>query len=207
MSIINTALSLSFLNKKLAIFDLDGTLANTSPLHEEAFSRVLSPYCSNFSYSDIAGLSTRDAVIHIFRLNQLPPPDTSVITSLTKSKQSLVRALISELLKPTQAYTELLQWLHERDISLAVASSASRATGLHTLETLGYLHLFQFLAFSDDVVFAKPNPEIFNLCLRAFSLHPHDALVLEDSPVGLIAAQAARIPAIDVTNPLYNLSH
>ena len=52
-----------FNNKKLLIFDYDGTIADTETLHDEAFKCILTDYRLKFVYSDIAGLSTEDALL------------------------------------------------------------------------------------------------------------------------------------------------
>ena len=73
-----------FNNKKLLIFDYDGTIADTETLHDEAFKFTLADYRLKFIYSDIAGLSTEDALLEIFANNNIK---TSIDIKILKEKK------------------------------------------------------------------------------------------------------------------------
>ena len=90
-------------NKKLLIFDFDGTIANTSIFHEQAFQEVLLDYNINFFYRDIAGLSSADAFQKIFHENNILISKKAV-SDLVRQKQHIARNLISNILNPLRAY-------------------------------------------------------------------------------------------------------
>ncbi|MDZ4858380.1 MAG: HAD-IA family hydrolase [Candidatus Hydrogenedentes bacterium] len=85
-------------------------------------------------------------------------------------------------------------------IKLAVASSATRDWVEGHLERLGIAHRFSCIHTVEDVVHAKPHPDLFELALRTLDVQPDRAIVLEDSPNGVLAANRAGIFSVAVPN-------
>jgi HAD superfamily hydrolase (TIGR01509 family) len=103
-------------------------------------------------------------------------------------------------LKP--GLTELLDWLAERAIPQAVATSTRRSRARAKLEATGLWPRFAALVGGDEVARGKPAPDIFLAAARLLATPPKRCLVLEDSVAGLEAAAAAGIPAIMVPDLL-----
>jgi HAD superfamily hydrolase (TIGR01509 family) len=93
---------------------------------------------------------------------------------------------------------ELLDWLEANAIVKVVATSTRHARARAKLEKTGLLRRFAALVGGDDVEHGKPAPDIFLAAIERIDCAPADALVLEDSEAGLIAAARAGIPAIGV---------
>ena len=184
--------------KDLLIFDFDGTVASTTPLHNQAFIDTLSPFNMPVDYSSLAGLSTRDAITLSFNLAGRQPPNPHLLSTLIRKKQTRVRELISSYLLPTYHMHEFLQWAKSR-FALALVTSGSRETVSLALSKLSYDTLFSTQIFAEDVETCKPDPEGFLLALKAHSCQPHRALVFEDSEAGLLAARNASLDVVDVT--------
>jgi len=182
--------------KQLLIFDFDGTVADTSPLHARAFNKVLEPYGITVDYSSIAGLSTRDALRLIFANSARILSDT-VVDSLVSAKQRTVRAMIGRELVPLPGVDSFLRAVRTHFV-LAMASSGSSLTVGLALEKLGYCGLFNPLLCADDVKCAKPDPEIFRKILDLTKIPAAAAMVFEDSDAGLTAANLAGIDSYDV---------
>ena len=70
--------------KDLLIFDFDGTVASTTPLHNQAFIDTLSPFNMPVDYSSLAGLSTRDAITLSFNLAGRQPPNPHLLSTLIR---------------------------------------------------------------------------------------------------------------------------
>lgn len=88
-------------------------------------------------------------------------------------------------------------------LRLAVASSSSREWVSGHLARLGLLAHFPVLACGDDVLYTKPDPEVYLLALeRLGGIQPEEALALEDSPNGVLAAKRAGLACIAVPNPM-----
>jgi sugar-phosphatase len=182
--------------KRLLIFDFDGTLADTSPLHAAAFHETLSPLGLSVHYPDIAGLRTGEAMRAALGRAGHPFGDED-IAGLAAGKQRLVRRLISQALEPLPGVDSFLHWARCR-YRLAIYSSGSRVTLDLALNKLGYCGWFDPLISGDDVTKAKPAPEGFLRVLALSQIHCQEAVVFEDSEAGIRAAQLAGLDVIDV---------
>jgi sugar-phosphatase len=183
-------------DKSLLIFDFDGTLANTSPLHEAAFNIVLAQWGVNIDYPSLAGMRSRDAILACFAKAGLVVSE-SQLQQLTLSKQACVRALIQKELRPLPSVQEVLVWARLRH-KLALYSSGSRETVTLAMEKIGYTGWFEPMLCAEDVVNAKPHPEGFLKILTMTDIRAESALVFEDSDAGIEAAERAGIATVDV---------
>jgi sugar-phosphatase len=190
--ILNSALA----DKRLLIFDFDGTLANTSSLHAQAFAETLAQFGIIVDYSKLAGRKTVDALLLCFADAELTTPDTQTLNDLVVEKQRRVRVLINETLTPLPGVDEFLVWAKKR-YSIALVTSGSRGTVQLALKKLGWMGWFEPILFAEDVAQAKPNPEGFLRVLEMTGIAAGEALVFEDSEVGFKAAKAAGINFID----------
>ena len=181
--------------KRLLIFDFDGTVADTTPLHAAAFAQVLAPLGIPVDYSSIAGLKTIDAVQQCLIGVGCILSDKEV-GALVAAKQQCVRQMIADALKPLPGVDEFLRWAKTR-YRLAMVTSGSRGTVSLALEKLCYTGWFEPLVCADDVSHAKPDPEGFLKVLQMTGVSASAALVFEDSPAGFTAAAAAGLNFVD----------
>lgn len=192
----NSILSRALEGKELLIFDFDGTVANTSPLHAAAFAEVLSPLGVSVDYATIAGLTTMEAIrACLVNAGRSASPDQ--IEHLASAKQAKVRELISASVEPMPGMRAFLTWARQ-EYRLSIATSGSRATVTLALATLGFTGWFDPLVCSDDVRRPKPDPEIFLRVLGSTCISPNRTLIFEDSQPGFTAARAAGIEYVDV---------
>ncbi len=183
-------------SKRLLIFDFDGTVADTTPLHAAAFAQVLAPMGIPVDYSRIAGLKTLDAMRQCLT-DEGRAVNESTLAALVAAKQQCVRKMIGHALQPLQGVDAFLQWARPR-YQLAMVTSGSRETVNLALSKLGYAGYFDPLICADDVRDAKPAPEGFLTALRLTGTDPVDALVFEDSEAGFQAATRAGLDYVDV---------
>ena len=189
-------LSLALVGKELLIFDFDGTIANTAPLHAAAFEKVLSPLGIIVHYPSIAGLKTADAISRCANTHGLEPT-VDQIRQLQVAKQAAVRELISLELSPIPDADWFLRWAKQH-YHLSMATAGSRGTVMLSLDKIGFTGWFDPLVCADDVERSKPHPDSFLKVLSLTGCHPKQALIFEDSDAGLTAAEAADIPCIHV---------
>ena len=182
--------------KRLLIFDFDGTIADTSPLHAAAFAAVLAPLGVPVDYPRISGMRTREALLACTRAAGLAPGE-GLIAELVVAKQAHVRERLSSELRPMPGVDAFLRAVRGR-LPLALATSGSRATVERALDALGYAGWFAPALCAEDVRRAKPDPEIFSALLAQTGCAPEDALVFEDAEAGFTAAGAAGIAWVDV---------
>jgi HAD superfamily hydrolase (TIGR01509 family) len=111
---------------------------------------------------------------------------------LEKKRQNHELELILKK-EPQPGIVDYLLDAKRLNIKMAVASSSSRAWVGGHLERIDLLKYFDCLLTKDDVTRTKPDPELFLKAASALGVQPHEAIVLEDSPNGILAAQAAGI--------------
>ena len=182
------------------LFDFDGTLVDSSSLHDRAFRRVLSEYdprlLAGFDYEAVKGKSTREALL------TLGIPDPEPLSRLTGEKQRLYRAAVEGgQLESIAGAGELLTSLRDGGHRLFLITSGSRDSVLMSLRATNLHHWFEGVITAEDVQHAKPAPDAFLLCLNRYGLSPDRAVVVEDAPSGVAAARAAGLSVIGVNNP------
>jgi HAD superfamily hydrolase (TIGR01509 family) len=183
------------LGKQLLIFDFDGTVADTTPLHAAAFAQVLAPLGVTVNYSTIAGLNTLDAMQQCLAADNQSLSDAEM-AALVSAKQQCVRQMIASGLEPLPGVDAFLRWAKPR-FRMAMVTSGSRGTVSLALEKLGYTGLFDPLVCADDVTRSKPDPEGFLKVLQITGISADAALVFEDSEAGFSAAAAAGLDFVD----------
>jgi HAD superfamily hydrolase (TIGR01509 family) len=188
------------------IFDMDGVLLDSEPLHHSAVNELLRadgsqplsfedyvPYMGtidDYTWADLArrfGLP-RQAEDYVERYN-------GVVLELYRSRAEIAPGALG-----------LLEELSRRGLRLAVASSSRRQWVEVCLETLGIRDFFNIVISGEMVKHSKPNPEIFLLAARSLGLAPEECIAFEDSPNGVAAAVAAGIFTIAVASP-YPTAH
>jgi sugar-phosphatase len=194
---LSKALQQTIAGKRLLIFDFDGTLADTTPMHAQAFAETLAPLGISVDYTRLAGRKTVDALLLCFSDTGLPKPDDKLLAKLVAEKQQRARFLIATALNPLPGVDEFLRWAKSR-YKMALVTSGSRGTVELALEKLRYKDWFDLILFAEDVHLAKPNPEGFLRVLQMTGISAEEALVFEDAYAGFEAAEDAYIDCIDV---------
>ena len=126
--------------RQLLIFDFDGTVADSTPLHAAAFEQVLAPLAIAVHYPSIAGMKTEDAMVHsALRCGHVLSSDQ--LAALVKAKQTTVREMIASRLEPLPGVDNFLRCARQH-YRLSMATSGSRGTVSLALEKLGYANWF-----------------------------------------------------------------
>lgn len=188
--------------KNLLIFDFDGTIADTSPLHASAFEKVLLPLGVSVRYPSIAGMKTADAMVHCATSCGVVLAKEE-LNELVTAKQMLVREMMQTQLFPLPGVDRFLRWARQH-YRLSMATSGSRGTVGLALERLGYAKWFDPLVCAEDVVRAKPHPDAFHKVLEMTGFPPDAALIFEDSDAGLLAAKAAGVGCVHIGAESWN---
>lgn len=179
-----------------AIFDFDGTLVDTMPLHFEAYRRVLADAGVELSHEDFYGSIGGNAreTIPLFLRGR---PCRLSTEEIHLRKKQLMQTLLSENAPPVLEAAKLLPVLHGR-MPLALASSGSRLGIEMILARLSWRHYFAAIVTGEDAVRGKPAPDLFLLAAEKLGVPPETCIVFEDTDAGMAAAQAAGMRAFDV---------
>lgn len=186
------------------IFDLDGLMADTEPLHRRAFNLVLRACGADYEYSaDEYGRTFTGHVIlenaeHLRERFGLP----QTAHEIAAAQHGVYNLLIAdaENIQAMPGLTELLAYLAAQNIRTAVASSA-RPEQIHTvLRGLNLHHSFATLVGNDGTLKPKPAPDVYLRAIAHLKANPAETLALEDSPSGVRAARAAGLTVFAVPN-------
>lgn len=178
-----------------AIFDCDGTLADTMPLHFRAWCETLSRRDAAISealFYDLGGVASTE-IVRI--LNDRDGFGLDVMETAAEKEERYVRLLPQA---PPVARVVALVHAWAGRYPLAVASGGIRPLVETTLIGLGIRELFQAVVTAEDVLRGKPNPEIFLLAAERLGVAPERCIVLEDSDLGLEGARRAGMNGVDV---------
>ena len=180
------------------IWDMDGTIVNTAAQHFKAWQTVFRSRGIAFSHEDFRkgfGLRNDDIIRDVLGLRATPEE----IASISREKTTLFReAVRRESVTPMPGAIELLTALHERDIPMAVASSAPRQNADTFLKMLGIKSLFKAIVSGEEVATGKPDPQIFLLAAKKLNVEPCCCAVIEDAVGGVSAAHAAGMRSVGV---------
>lgn len=173
------------------IFDLDGTLVDTMPLHYRAWNRAMQhaglkeELDEDFFYS-LGGVPTR-GVAKIFAMHYGLQID---VEKVFHQKEALFLELKSEM-KLIEAVVAFARQGVAHGIPVSVASGGPRDIVRHTLELMHLDQLFPVVVTPEDVAHGKPAPDMFLLAAKKMGVAPAKCLVFEDAEPGIQAANAA----------------
>ncbi len=187
------------------ILDLDGTLADTEPLHDRAWDGVLAERVPAYGvpggipreavaeerqkWVGMASVAIARELIARFHLSQSEE-------DMLQEKRRRFRQLVRKGLSPFPGLAEELSLL--TGVSLAVATSGSRREALLVLEKLGLPVRFQVVVTADDVPQAKPAPDCYFRAAELLGKSPGACVAIEDSLNGMHAAVAAGMRVLGV---------
>jgi len=182
------------------LFDFDGVLSDTEPLHFRCWKEVLADFGVNLTWEWFAqnciGVSEHDT-LQAFRFLASPPLDFDALWAQYPRKKALFRESIAEGVPLAPGARELLRELHG-PYGIAVVSSSARQEVQPALEIAGVWEYFDAAVCGSEVQHLKPAPDPY---LRAAELlqskHP---LVVEDSASGIASAQAAGFEFVRVAS-------
>ena len=180
------------------IFDCDGTLADTMPLHYKAWCATLREFGCDFPeplFYELGGVPAR-GIIEILNARHgvaMPVDETAT------RKERLFLEMIGEI-APIEPVVALVNELHGT-APMAVASGGLKHIVMKTLGALGLVDKFQAIVAFGDYARGKPAPDPFLEAARRLGVAPERCLVFEDTPTGIEAAEAAGMQWVLVPPP------
>jgi len=183
------------------LFDFDGVLLDTEPVHWACWAGVLAPLGVTLSWEfyrgSCIGIDDRE-MLRMMATQSDPPRDWTVLWQQYPAKQELFRARMQTAPPFDSAVAPLLCELAQR-YSLAVVSSSACGEIEPLLETAGLRGHFRTVVGGDSVQRHKPDPEPY--LLAANRLQSKRPLVLEDSAAGLASGRAAGFEVLAIPHP------
>lgn len=187
--------------EKAFLFDLDGTLVDTMPLHFAAYAEVFAERGLRLEqsvYMSLIGAPARQAIPRFLAAcgeANTTEQDVSLIHGQKKDsfdrilkKQAPIRLPAADLLDRAQGRKRC-----------ALVSSGNRRGVEAIINRMGWDGRFEAVITGDDVIAGKPSPEPFESAARALGYYPADCLAFEDTADGMASARAAGMEVVDVT--------
>jgi len=182
------------------IFDCDGTLADTMPLHWRAWQVITHRYQIHFPedrFYALGGVPTRD-ILRMLAKEQERMDFEPLVAA--REKESEYLKLMPQV-GPVKPVVEIAREFRGK-LPMGVASGGSRNSIRQVLSHLGILEWFGAVVTNEDVVNQKPAPDIFLEAAKRLGVNPAACRAFEDTELGLTAIRAAGMEAVDV-RPMY----
>lgn len=178
------------------IFDLDGTIADTMPVHFIAYKNILAGEGVDFTPEVFKTLAGIPAIGTIEKINELY--GTHMDPEFTGMLKENEYEKLMHLMKPVGPVVDLIRECHGK-LPMAVGTGGITRLAWKSLEILGLQDYFSILVSAEDVERHKPFPDTFLRCAELMGVEPEACQVFEDGRLGIEAAVAAGMMAVDVT--------
>lgn len=173
-----------------AVFDVDGVLVESEPLHMWAWGQVLARYGIKAKREDLdrfIGISCTE----VLKFYQGMVGKDHLPDSAYAEKQALFNEVMPTRLKPVEGAVEVVEAIHRRGIPLGAASNSPSDRVREMLDSIGILRYFSVIAGIDEVREGKPAPDVYLLACSRLGVQPSRCFAVDDSPTGVTAAAAA----------------
>jgi HAD superfamily hydrolase (TIGR01509 family) len=180
------------------IFDCDGTIADTMPIHYRAWSQAMRDFGGQFPEDLFYQWGGKPTAVIVEHLNEKFGLSLNVVETVHRKESYYLQGVRDA--QPIMPVLEIAMGMHGIK-PLAVASGGHRGPVEATLRAIGILEMFDAVVCAEDYDRGKPFPDPFLEAAKRMGVPPEDCLVFEDSPTGIEAAKAARMHYVLVPKP------
>jgi HAD superfamily hydrolase (TIGR01509 family) len=172
------------------IFDMDGVLVDSEPLHLRATQATLGSRGDSYSERDNQAFfgATDPEMLRVLRIIFALPQSTA---ELVDAHSAHLIELIRAEARPLPGVPDVPLWLQKSGVRLGLATAARRPIIRAVLEAVGLPRAFEAVVSGDEIVRGKPAPDGFLLAARRLGVDPAQCVVVEDSRDGVLAGKAA----------------
>jgi beta-phosphoglucomutase len=189
------------------LFDFDGVIVNSEPLHMFAFHKVLEAEKIDLTeeeyYRELIGFDDRGAFRHLYDKRRLKLDPKTLLRLMTRKSEVVMELIEDRKYEALPGVEEFVRgvWRH---YPLAICSGALREEIEAMLEGVSLRDCFPIIVAAEDVTVGKPNPQGYLKCMKLVSeqikkpLKPEDCLVVEDAPSVIKGVKAVGFPTLAV---------
>jgi HAD superfamily hydrolase (TIGR01509 family) len=183
---------------KAYLFDCDGTIVDSMPIHYVAWNETLAEWNCEFPedlFYAWGGMPVAEIIANLNRMNNLQMPADVI----AKRKEKMYFDNLPQL----QPIPEVLEHIHlsHGEIPFAVVSGSTRVSVTASLKALNILDRFETLVCAGDYKNGKPHPEPFLMAAERLGVAPEHCLVFEDTEMGIQSATAAGMASVKILQP------
>lgn len=189
---------------KAIVFDFDGVIVDSEPLHYRAFLRIAEGFGLSFTYEqylqEYVGFDDRDAFRHMLGQVRGQGPvavEPARLMELCRAKGEAFAAVVEEGVEPIPGMPELVRSA-AAELPIAIASGATRADIDLILGKMGLTDCFDIIVTADDVAKSKPDPTSYRVAVQKLAsrhatlgIDPSECLAIEDTAAGVQSARGA----------------
>ncbi len=186
------------INDFCVIFDMDGVLADTGPIHFESWVKMAAEIGVEFTreiFEDTFGQQSPT----ITRKLVGPEVDEFLVEKWASRKEFYYREIVRDKLTPLPGVIKIIKELKSEGIKLAIGSSGPPENVDLILSQLNIKTFFNVIITAAEVKKGKPEPDVFLIVAKNLNINPKNCLVIEDAPVGIKAAKRAGMLSIALT--------
>ncbi|MHA1105102.1 MAG: HAD family hydrolase [Promethearchaeota archaeon] len=177
------------------IFDMDGVLADTGPIHYESWVKMANEIGKTFKKSFFEATFGQQSV-PITRQLVGRKVDQNLVEKWAQLKEKYYREMVKDKIEPLPGVIELIEDLKSINFKLAVGSSGPPENVELLLTSLKIELFFDTIITAAEVQNGKPSPDVFLIAAQKINVKPQNCLVIEDAPVGIEAAKRANMKCI-----------
>lgn len=189
------------------LFDFDGVIVNSEPLHFHAFHEVLAeehiPLSEQEYYQELIGFDDKGAFKHIFAKHQRPLDPRTFLRVMTRKSEAMMELIQARKYHALPGAEEFIRGLW-RNYPLAICSGALREEIEAMLEGVHLRDCFKVIVAAEDVTVGKPDPQGYLMTAKLLGekarapLTPGDCLIVEDAPTVIRAVRAVGFKVLGV---------
>lgn len=183
---------------KGVIFDMDGTLLESTEADYRAWEKVFNNYNQELpfeKYAPMLGVKSADVI-----KNEIGFSEEQDVKRILKEKFDYFVDYINENpIQPVFAAETFLKSLAQYPVKVALATSSRQEKMQMVLQQLNFLQYFDAVVTGNEVTHGKPAPDIFLLAAERIGVDPKDCMVIEDGPIGVAAAKRANMKCVAIT--------
>lgn len=183
------------------LFDIDGTLVESDPLHLEAFNVVLGPHGHVFDRESF-GRELQGLANVAIGARFLPAETPERQWEIMMEKEARFRELASAGIEPVPGLFDLMDWADAEGVPMVAVTNAPRPNADLLIDAIGVRHRFRHLVIGDELAHGKPHPLPYLEGLRLLGADAANSVAFEDSRTGIASATAAGIATIGMATGL-----
>ena len=172
---------------KAILFDCDGTLVDTMPVHREVWHQLFLRYdfvITDEWWDEWANLPLLPMVLHV-----IPDATAELAEELNIEAMAMYNEMLHKIV-PLEHVVDVARQF-QGSLPMAVVTGGYRDVVVPSLDAAGITSLFDFIVTADEVTHSKPAPDLYELAMRKLGVDAADCLVYEDSEIGMTSARGA----------------
>jgi len=189
------------------LFDLDGVIIDSEPLHEKAFRQTSLHLGRDLTQEEVASLKGSVAEIGAAKLLEYNPTATLSVPQVIEYQNNLYKAMLDQM-RLIPGSRDFIQKAYKKGFKLGLTTSALQENQQRIFEMFNLSPFFAAIITGQDIINGKPHPEPYLKTAEKLGVAPANALVIEDSVNGVRSGKAAgcRVVAITTSFPRERLT-